>query len=166
MADADAAMQGPLGFGVIGTGGIAADFCEALARSERCKVVNVVGSSAAKAEAFAGILLAAGDAKGAIRELDHVIKLAPNVAGYRLLLGDALMGARNYRGAAEVFASALEMISQDPRLSKRAPEIVIRTARAYALDQDFFRAAHLVDKYLANIKPDDPRAPLLSLIHI
>jgi len=109
---------------------------------------------------YAGILLAAGDAKGAIRELDRVIKLAPNVAGYRLLLGDAFMGARNFRAAAEVFTSALEMISQDPRLADRAPEIVIRTARAYALDQDFFRAAHLVDKYLANIKPDDPRAPL------
>ncbi len=40
-------------YGVIGTGGIAADFCEALKRSQRCEVVNVVGSSADKSEAFA-----------------------------------------------------------------------------------------------------------------
>jgi predicted dehydrogenase len=39
-------------FGVIGTGGIAADFCEALAASPLCEVVNVVGTSAAKARAF------------------------------------------------------------------------------------------------------------------
>ncbi len=109
---------------------------------------------------YAGILLASGDAKGAIRELDRVIKLAPNVAGYRLLLGDALMGARNYRDATEVFLSVLGTVSQDPRLADRVPEIAIRAARAYALDQDVFRAAHLVDKYLAVIKPDDPLAPL------
>ena len=38
--------------------------------------------------------------------------------------------------------------------------MVIRAARAYALDGDLFRAAYLVDRYLAGIKPDDPRAPL------
>jgi predicted dehydrogenase len=40
-------------FGVIGTGGIAADFCQALAPSPTCEVVNAVGSSAAKSQAFA-----------------------------------------------------------------------------------------------------------------
>jgi predicted dehydrogenase len=39
-------------FGVIGTGGIAADFCEALAASPLCEVVNVVGTSAQKARSF------------------------------------------------------------------------------------------------------------------
>jgi predicted dehydrogenase len=43
-----------LGWGVIGTGGIAADFCQALTRSTRCRVVNVAGSSPDKARAFAG----------------------------------------------------------------------------------------------------------------
>jgi len=43
-----------LSWGVIGTGGIAADFCEALKRSTRCRVVNVAGSSPDKARAFAG----------------------------------------------------------------------------------------------------------------
>jgi predicted dehydrogenase len=38
---------------VIGTGGIAADSCEALTRSPRCRVVNVAGSSPAKAREFA-----------------------------------------------------------------------------------------------------------------
>jgi predicted dehydrogenase len=42
-----------LRWGVIGTGGIAADFCEALKRSRRCRVVNVAGSSPAKARTFA-----------------------------------------------------------------------------------------------------------------
>ncbi|HJU43984.1 MAG TPA: Gfo/Idh/MocA family oxidoreductase [Vicinamibacterales bacterium] len=42
-----------LRWGVIGTGGIAADFCEALKRSQRCRVVNIAGSSPSKARAFA-----------------------------------------------------------------------------------------------------------------
>jgi predicted dehydrogenase len=46
-------MSEPLGFGVIGTGGIAADFAQALARSKTCRVVSVVGSSAEKGRAFA-----------------------------------------------------------------------------------------------------------------
>ena len=40
-------------YGVIGTGGIAADFCEALRRSARCEVGSVVGSSPEKGAAFA-----------------------------------------------------------------------------------------------------------------
>ncbi len=46
-------MNDVLRWGVIGTGGIAADFCEALTRSRRCRVVNVAGSSPAKARHFA-----------------------------------------------------------------------------------------------------------------
>jgi predicted dehydrogenase len=46
-------MSEPLGFGIIGTGGIAADFAQALSRSKTCRVVNVVGSSAEKGRAFA-----------------------------------------------------------------------------------------------------------------
>jgi predicted dehydrogenase len=42
-----------LRWGVIGTGGIAADFCEALKHSRSCRVVNVAGSSHDKARAFA-----------------------------------------------------------------------------------------------------------------
>jgi len=45
-------MRDQLGFGIVGTGGIAADFTLALARSARCRVVNVVGSSAEKSRAF------------------------------------------------------------------------------------------------------------------
>ena len=40
-------------FGVLGTGGIAADFCDALRGSTSCEVVSVVGSSAEKGAAFA-----------------------------------------------------------------------------------------------------------------
>ena len=45
-------MTGPLRWGVVGTGGIAADFCQALTHS-CCEVVNVAGSSPDKASAFA-----------------------------------------------------------------------------------------------------------------
>jgi predicted dehydrogenase len=45
-------MAKQLKWGIIGTGGIATDFAQALEWSERCSVVNVVGSSPAKAEAF------------------------------------------------------------------------------------------------------------------
>jgi len=40
-------------FGVIGTGGIAADFCDALRGSDSCQVVNAVGSTPEKADTFA-----------------------------------------------------------------------------------------------------------------
>jgi predicted dehydrogenase len=46
-------MKQTLAWGVIGTGGIAADFANALRASGRCRVVNVVGSSAEKGKAFA-----------------------------------------------------------------------------------------------------------------
>jgi predicted dehydrogenase len=46
-------MKSKVRFGVIGTGGIAADFCAALSASALCEVVNVVGTSAPKSAAFA-----------------------------------------------------------------------------------------------------------------
>jgi predicted dehydrogenase len=46
-------MRERLNWGVIGSGGIAADFTRALWLSERCRVVHVVGSSLDKARAFA-----------------------------------------------------------------------------------------------------------------
>jgi predicted dehydrogenase len=46
-------MGAPLGFGIVGTGGIAADFVRALRGSKRCFVRGVAGSSPEKAKAFA-----------------------------------------------------------------------------------------------------------------
>lgn len=46
-------MKEKLNWGVIGTGGIATDFADALVQSSRCRVVNVVGSAPAKSRAFA-----------------------------------------------------------------------------------------------------------------
>jgi predicted dehydrogenase len=46
-------MSEPLNFGIIGTGGIAGDFAQALASSKVCRVVNVVGSSPEKGQTFA-----------------------------------------------------------------------------------------------------------------
>ena len=46
-------MPNQLQFGIIGTGGIATDFANALRLSKRCRVVNVTGSSSEKAKSFA-----------------------------------------------------------------------------------------------------------------
>jgi predicted dehydrogenase len=46
-------MRDRLLWGLIGTGGIASDFVESLGRSNRCRVINVAGSSPAKARDFA-----------------------------------------------------------------------------------------------------------------
>jgi predicted dehydrogenase len=46
-------MKDQLQWGVVGTGGIANDFVQALSASQRCRVVNVVGSSAQKGRTFA-----------------------------------------------------------------------------------------------------------------
>jgi predicted dehydrogenase len=46
-------MHEVLNWGVIGTGGIASDFAEALRHSTRCRLINASGSSAAKTRAFA-----------------------------------------------------------------------------------------------------------------
>src|SRR5262249_39127455 len=46
-------MKDKLSWGIIGTGGIASDFAEALRSSTRCRVVNVVGWSPEKVRAFA-----------------------------------------------------------------------------------------------------------------
>jgi predicted dehydrogenase len=46
-------MKQRLDFGIIGTGGIASDFAQALGGSSRCSVVDVCGTSADKAAAFA-----------------------------------------------------------------------------------------------------------------
>lgn len=45
-------MNRKLRFGIIGTGGIAGDFCDALRGSPRCEVVNALGSSPQKSAAF------------------------------------------------------------------------------------------------------------------
>ncbi len=46
-------MKSKLRFGVIGTGGIAADFCQALRGSHSCEVINALGSSPEKSANFA-----------------------------------------------------------------------------------------------------------------
>jgi predicted dehydrogenase len=45
-------MKDKLQWGVVGTGGIATDFVQALSASQRCRVVNVAGSSPDKGRAF------------------------------------------------------------------------------------------------------------------
>src|SRR5207253_4124635 len=46
-------MKPTLQWGVIGTGGISTDFVAAMGRSQRCRAVNVAGSTPERARAFA-----------------------------------------------------------------------------------------------------------------
>ena len=46
-------MKEKLSFGVVGTGGIATDFANALTKSKRCKIVNVTGLTPELSKAFA-----------------------------------------------------------------------------------------------------------------
>jgi tetratricopeptide (TPR) repeat protein len=108
---------------------------------------------------YAGILLAAGEPDGAVRELEQVVKAAPTSAAYRVQLGDALMAGGKFRPAADVINSALDLVGRDPKQADRLPEIAVRAARAFALDHDFARAADLLERHLSGIRPDDPRAP-------
>jgi tetratricopeptide (TPR) repeat protein len=108
---------------------------------------------------YAGILISAGDVKKAIAELEEVLKSAPKTLEYLLLLGDAYMIARDYRKAAGVFNSALEIALSEPRLRSQAPEVVIRSARAYAIAGDLMQSLQLIEKYLLTIRPEDPLAP-------
>ena len=46
-------MKEKLNWGVVGTGGIATDFANALSRSKRCRIVNVTGLTPELSQAFA-----------------------------------------------------------------------------------------------------------------
>ena len=46
-------MKEKLSWGVVGTGGIATDFANALTKSKRCKIVNVTGLTPELSKAFA-----------------------------------------------------------------------------------------------------------------
>src|SRR5262245_53005397 len=76
-------MKNTVNWGVIGTGGIAGDFAEALKLSRRCRAVNVVGSSPAKARAFAerfAVPRAAGSLEDLLadREVEAVYVATPH----------------------------------------------------------------------------------------
>ena len=46
-------MKETLNWGVVGTGGIATDFANALTKSKRCKIVNVTGLTPELSKAYA-----------------------------------------------------------------------------------------------------------------
>jgi predicted dehydrogenase len=76
-------MSEKLQWGVIGTGGIAGDFVQALGASKRCRVVNVVGSSPAKGPAFAarwGLPASSGSLEELLanRDVDAVYVASPH----------------------------------------------------------------------------------------
>ena len=113
-------MTRPLRWGVVGTGGIAADFCEALKHSTCCQVVNVAGSSPDKAHAFAARFGIAAWSQGltsllAARGVDAIYIATPHplheghalagiAAGRHVLCEKPL--TMDERSAARVFAAA------------------------------------------------------------
>jgi tetratricopeptide (TPR) repeat protein len=101
---------------------------------------------------YAGILVTAGDLQRAIEQYKRVVELAPTSMAFRIRLGDVYVIARDYRRAIQVFTEALKTPPFEP-------EYAVRLARAYAYDGDIARATQVYDRYLANIRPDDPRAP-------
>lgn len=76
-------MSDSLQWGVIGTGGIAGDFVQALRASKRCRVVNCVGSSPSKGPAFAarwGLPASSGSLEELLadRDVDAVYVASPH----------------------------------------------------------------------------------------
>jgi len=104
-------------------------------------------------EQFAGILITANELTKAVEQFKRLIERSPQTVQFRIRLGDALIMNKQYREAIMHFMEAL-------RLRPNEPEYAVRLARAYAFDNDYVRATEIYERYLAQIKPDDPKAPL------
>jgi predicted dehydrogenase len=137
----------PLRWGVIGTGGIAADFCQALTHSTQCVVVNVAGSSPAKAREFA-------------RRFD----LATWSNGLSSLLDDRRVEAiyvatphpRHEAHALAAIAAGWHVLCEKPlTLEERTAERVIVAARrrgVFLMEAFMYRCHPLIGELLARLK--------------
>ena len=102
---------------------------------------------------FAGVLITAGEVQRAIDQYKKVVELMPSSISFRIRLGDAYIIAKDYKRAIQMFTEVLKTPPFEP-------EYAVRLARAYVFDSDFQRATLVYDRYLANIQPDDPKAPV------
>jgi len=101
---------------------------------------------------YAGIMTTAGELAKAIEQYKRVIEMKPDSVVYRIRLGDVYVIAKDYKQAIRHFSDALKTPPFEP-------EYAVRLARAYVFENDFNRAFQVFDRMLANIKPDDPKAP-------
>jgi tetratricopeptide (TPR) repeat protein len=102
---------------------------------------------------FAGILITAAEMRKAVEQYQRLVERAPRNIGFRIRLGDAFIINRQYREAIMHFTEAL-------RIAPNEPEYAVRLARAYAFDNDFTRATQVYERYLANLRPEDPKTPV------
>jgi predicted dehydrogenase len=136
----------PLRWGVVGTGGIAADFCEALQQSARCVVTNVAGSTPDKARAFARRYRIAGWSQGLGELLDDRDVEAVYVATPHPLHEEHALAA---------IAAGRHVLCEKPlTLDERSAERVIAAARrhrVFLMEAFMYRCHPLIRELLARL---------------
>jgi tetratricopeptide (TPR) repeat protein len=101
---------------------------------------------------YAGLLSQADDPLRAAEEYLQILALRRADVDLRLLLGDAYVQARQYRHAMVQYQQALE-------LAQARLEAAVRLARAATFVFDYCRALQVYDRYLAALRPGDPKVP-------
>ena len=138
-----------LRWGVVGTGGIAADFCEALKHSARCVVTNVAGSTPDKARAFARRFGLAGWSKGLAELLDDRDVDAVYVATPHPL---------HEAHALAAIAAGRHVLCEKPlTLDERSAARVIAAARrqrVFLMEAFMYRCHPLIRELLARLHRD------------
>ena len=138
-------MTGPLRWGVVGTGGIAADFCQALTHS-CCEVVNVAGSSPDKARAFAARFGIAGWSDGLAQLL-----AAPGVDAIYIATPHPL----HERQALASIAAGRHVLCEKPlTMDERSAARVIAAARragVFLMEAYMYRCHPLVPALLSRL---------------
>jgi predicted dehydrogenase len=136
-----------LHWGVIGTGGIAADFCQALTHSTQCVVVNVAGSSPAKAREFARRFGIAHASNGLAALLDDPRVEAIYVATPHHLHEEHAMAA---------IAAGRPVLCEKPlTLEERSAARVIAAARrrgVFLMEAFMYRCHPLIRELLARLE--------------
>ena len=136
----------PLRWGVVGTGGMATDFCEALTHSTRCVVTNVAGSSPAKAHAFARRFRIAGWSQGLSELLDD-----PAVEAVYIATPHSLHEAH----ALAAIAAGRHVLCEKPlTIDERSAARVIAAARrhrVFLMEAFMYRCHPLIRELLARL---------------
>jgi predicted dehydrogenase len=138
-------MTRPLRWGVVGTGGIAADFCQALTHS-CCEVVNVAGSSPAKARAFAARFGIADWSKGLAQLL-----AAPGVDAIYIATPHP---AHEEHALASIAAGRHVLCEKPLTMDERSAERVIAAARragVFLMEAYMYRCHPLLTELLSRL---------------
>jgi tetratricopeptide (TPR) repeat protein len=101
---------------------------------------------------FAGVLVQSGRLRTAVEQLRQLLAAKPDSTALRVLLADVYVIQKDYRAAAEQLEAALARTPDDL-------DIAARLARVYAFAQDRARADQIFRRNLADLKPNDPKAP-------